>query len=408
MSLLADSLNTITPAHTKNLLADRQALYSDRLRTILSHSESRRAREEISVWPQYAETPLLRLKNLAKIIGIDEIYYKDEGPRFGLKSFKALGGAYAISKLLRSHIQRHIGALPSSQELLAGTFRDLTRPVTVCCATDGNHGRSVAWGASLFGCSAVIYIHERVSEARASAIAALGAKVVRCRGTYDDSVKKVAADAAINDWVVVSDTSYEGYSDIPRDIMQGYSIIVEEVLAKLPHNQLLTHTFVQAGVGGFAAAVCGYLWETYGAERPRFVVVEPAAAACIFVSIAAGRCTSFGGNLDTIMAGLACGEPSLIAWEILARGVDDALTITDAQAAECIRRLAQGSGGDPTVVAGESAVAGIAGLIESARDQQLRAKLSLNEKSRVLVFGTEADTDPIAYQHILDGRSAIS
>jgi diaminopropionate ammonia-lyase len=344
------------------------------------------------------------LDHIAKEIGVGKIWYKDEGSRFGLKSFKALGGAYAIQQLLRNHLQDQLGVLPSAVELLEGRFRKQTANLTVTCATDGNHGRSVAWGANLFGCRAVIYIHEHVSEARAQAIKEFGAQIVRCNGTYDDSVRQAAADAALRGWLVVSDTSYEGYRDVPRDVMQGYTVLVDEALAEIGDQREITHTFVQAGVGGFAAAVCGHLWETFEDKRPRFVVVEPEQAACIFESIKAEHPVAFGGTLETIMAGLACGEPSLLAWDILAEGADDALTITDAQAADCMRRLARGSGGDPKVVAGESAVAGLAGLIASAVDTDLRQALCLDHSSNVLVFGTEADTDPAAYLAIVGGQ----
>ena len=208
------------------------------------------------------------------------------------------------------------------------------------CATDGNHGRSVAWGAQTFGCRCVIYVHETVSEGRCRAIAAYGAEVRRVAGTYDDAVRRAAADAAAQGWTVVSDTSYEGYTDVPRDVMQGYSLMVEEALAQAA--TLPSHVFVQGGVGGLAAGVCSYLWERYGAARPRFVVVEPDKADCLYRSAVAGRPTPAEGALDTIMAGLACGEVSILAWRILEQGTDAFMTIGDDAAADCMRLLADG------------------------------------------------------------------
>ncbi|HEX2117036.1 MAG TPA: diaminopropionate ammonia-lyase, partial [Alphaproteobacteria bacterium] len=325
--------------------------------------------------------------------------YKDESGRFGLGSFKALGGAYAVLRQL----QARLGGI-SSTELRSGQHRASTAAVTVTCATDGNHGRSVAWGAQLFGCRCVIYIHEKVSQGRADAIARYGAQVRRVPGTYDDAVRQAARDADANGWIVVSDTSYPGYTEIPRDVMQGYTVMMDEALAQWP-GAAPTHVFIQAGVGGLAAAVCGHLWETLREKRPRVVVVEPERAACLFESAAQGRAASIHGALDTMMAGLACGETSILAWEILEEGASDFLTVAEEAAATCMRLLADGVDGDPPVVAGESAVAGLAGLLGAAARPALARALGLDASSRVLLFGSEGDTDPALYEKIV-GRSA--
>ncbi len=372
--------------------------YPEECRGVLSRARHAEAAREVGSWPGYATTPLTALPGLAARAGIARLWYKDEGGRFGLGSFKALGGAYAVFRLLAREICRRSGvASVSAEELLAGRYRELVAQITVTCATDGNHGRSVAWGAQIFGCRCVIYIHALVSAGRGAAIARYGAEVVRTRGNYDDSVRQAAEDAARKGWFVVSDTSYEGYMDVPRDVMQGYSIMVDEALRQLPTGERPTHVFVQGGVGGLAAAVCAHLWETLGPERPRLIVVEPDKADCLHRSAQSGQPTAVHGELDTLMAGLACGEVSPLAWRILASGADDFMTITDAAAVDCMRLLAAGAAADPSIVAGESAVAGLAGMLAAA---ELR-ELGLDGMSRVLVFGTEGDTDPELYQRLV-------
>jgi diaminopropionate ammonia-lyase len=360
------------------------------------------ARREIMSWPNYRPTALRGLSKLAAAVQVGDIYYKDEAERFGLGSFKALGGAYAVLRLLQQHICAATGAQPTSRDLTSGRFQAITSKITVTCATDGNHGRSVAWGARTFGSRCVIYVHATVSEGRCRAIAAYGAEVRRVPGTFDDAVRRADADATQNGWHVVSDTSYEGYTDIPRDVMQGYSLMVEEALgqARAPP----THVFVQGGVGGLAAGVCSYLWEKHAAARPRYVVVEPDKADCLYRSAIAGKPTPAEGALDTIMAGLACGEVSTLAWRILDVGADAFVTIGDEAAADCMRLLAQGRFGDPPVVAGESAVAGLAAMLIAAADKDARGRLELRADSRVLVFGTEGATDHEAYRRIV-GRA---
>jgi diaminopropionate ammonia-lyase len=387
-----------------NPRAARAAAYAEDGRAdILSLAAFADAKREITSWPGYRPTPLHCLSKLAGASKVRNIHYKDEAERFGLGSFKALGGAYAVFKLLRQTIRERKGVTASSGNLTSGKYADLTKVITVTCATDGNHGRSVAWGAQTFGCRCVIYVHETVSEGRVRAIARYGAEVRRVSGTYDDAVRRAASDAAAQGWFVVSDTSYEGYTDVPRDVMQGYSLMVEEALAQAP-SATPTHVFVQGGVGGLAAGVCSYLWERFGAERPRFVVVEPDKADCLYRSAVAGEPTPAQGALDTIMAGLACGEVSILAWRILQAGADGFMTIGDETAADCMRLLAEGRCGDEPVVAGESAVAGLAGFLLASADADARRRLALGRDSTILVFGTEGATDPDVYRRIV-GRT---
>lgn len=383
-----------------------------RRETIQSLAALAEARAEIAGWPGFARTPLRSLPGIAGAAGLGAILYKDEAGRFGLGSFKALGGAYAVLRLLRRLVHARTGALCSAADFAAGAHAGIRAESTVACATDGNHGRSVAWGAQTFGCRCVIYVHAGVSANRCDSIAAYGAKVVRVAGNYDDAVRQVSADAAANGWHVVSDTSYEGYVDIPRDVMQGYGLMaqeaLEQALAPGPEGsggRMPTHVFVQGGVGGLAAAVCAFLWEHLGPARPRFVVVEPDKADCLYRSAVAGRPTAVVGELDTMMAGLACGEVSLIAWDILQPGANAFMAVSDAAAADAMRLLADGVHGDPPLVAGESAVAGLAGALAAAADPAARAALGLDAASVVLVFGTEGATDPDLYAQIV-GRPA--
>jgi diaminopropionate ammonia-lyase len=332
----------------------------------------------------YAPTPLYGLPGLARALGLGALWYKDEAPRFGLNSFKALGGAYAVFRQVEAH-----GA-----------------PVTVTCATDGNHGRSVAWGAQRFGCRAVIFVHEHVSEGRVQAIAQYGAEVRRVPGTYDDAVRAAQATAEREGWVVVSDTSYPGYTEIPRDVMHGYGVMQDEAARQLG-TAVPTHALVHAGVGAWAGAILARQAQLWGEARPHFTVVEPNKADALIKSAIAGRPVVAEGALDTVMAGLATGEVSLLGWEILNAGADAFVAIDDAWALTAMRRLAQGRDGDPHIVAGETGGASIAALLALHEDAAAWRALGLGRQSRVLVFGSEGDTDPAIYRQIV-GRDAAA
>ena len=363
---------------------------------VLPEGGFRRAREEIAAWEGYAPTPLVALEDVAKAARLGAIHWKDEGGRFGLGSFKALGGAYAVMKLLQAELaKRGIANSATAAELTDGTHREATRAITVTCATDGNHGRSVAWGAERFGASCVIFVHEGVSQGRRDAIARYGAEIRVVPGTYDDAVRAAQREATERGWHVVSDTSYAGYTEVPRDVMQGYRLMVEEAAEAIPAPP--THVFIQGGVGGLAAAVSVQMRARYGLDGPRIVVVEPERAACLMASAEAGEPISVEGELDTLMAGLACGEPSLLAWQELERAGFAFMAIPDASAVDCMRLLARRQ---PKLVAGESAVAGLAGLLLAAREPFARGALGLTPESRVLLFGTEGATDPELYEKL--------
>lgn len=367
---------------------------------VLAEADFAAAWSEIASWPGYAPTPLHRLPALARELGLGQILYKDEGPRFGLGSFKALGGAYAVARVLsRELARRGVAKGVTAADLVSGRYADAVRSITVTSATDGNHGRSVAWGARLFGCRAVIFIHATVSEGRRDAIARYGADVRRTEGGYDDAVRHTFAEAARNGWHVVQDTATAGYRTVPLDITAGYGVIAGEVVQQLAEPP--THVLVQAGVGGIASAICARFWQAWGEKRPRCLVLEPARAACVAASLAAGRRVDVMGDLETVMAGLSCGEVSELAWEVLAAGADAAVVIDDALALEGMRQLAFPLAGDPAIVGGECSGGAVGALLGLARDLPLMAQLGLDATSRVLLIGTEGATDPVIYEKIV-------
>ena len=359
--------------------------------TVLPSAGFRRAKGEITSWPGYAPTPLRDLPDLARSAGLAAIRLKDEAARFGLCSFKALGGAYAVAMLLLDELSR-TGAAPdaTTATLAAGTHRAATQRVTVTCATDGNHGRAVAWGAQRFHARCVIFIHAGVSQARAEAIAQYGAEIRRVPGTYDDAVREAARQAETHHWHVVSDTSWPGYTEIPRQIMQGYRVMADEAADQWSGNAP-THVFIQGGVGGVAAAVSVHMRGRFD-PAPALIVVEPDRAACLLASAELGEPTAIPGDLDTLMAGLACGEPSLLAWQELDRAAAAFMAIPDEAAVETMRLLATHH-----IESGESGAAGLAGLLLAAGDPAARATLGLTDASRVLAFSTEGATDAALY-----------
>jgi diaminopropionate ammonia-lyase len=379
MPLLPPSCRPETAALALNPRVRASA--SPAARAVLDEAGFEAARAAIRSWPGYAPTPLRSLDGLARAAGLGAVLFKDESDRLGLGSFKALGGGYAVARAVASR----------------GTA------ITVTCATDGNHGRAVAWGAARFGCRCVIFVHAGVSVGRRRAIEAFGAEVRVVPGTYDDAVRRSAEVAAAEGWVLVSDTSWEGYEAIPRDVMQGYAVMAEEALHQLPGTPP-THLFVQGGVGGLAAAVAARLDRRFGPDRPRIVVVEPERAACLLASCRAGRPVAVEGDLATVMAGLACGEPSLLAWRVLDELAHAFLAIPDHAAVAVMRLLAEGVGGDPPLVIGESGVAGLAGALAAAGCRALAEPLGLGPQSRVLVIGTEGATDPELWRAIV-GRT---
>ncbi len=378
-----------TPAHEALGQADR---------TLLGSTASEKVRPYLSLWPAERSTPLVALPEIADAVGIDHILIKDEGQRLGLGSFKALGGAYAVMTIFRKLLEEHLGDTVSIAQLVSPTVREFAATVTFCCATDGNHGKSVAAGARILGCRSVIFIHEGVTLARAEAIGA--DEVVRVDGNYDFSVEEAERISAERGWQLVSDTSWEGYEEIPSLVSQGYTVLASEALAQIEDLTLQppTHVFLQAGVGGFASSISVNLGEALGHENIKTIVVEPDRAACLYVSAKEGRLSSFTPVEPTIMAMLECYTPSLVAWRILDATTSAFVTVSEDEAKDAMRRLANR---EMPIVAGESGAAGLAGLLAVAGNPEARKKLGLDETSRVLLINTEGATDPESYENIV-------
>lgn len=370
-----------------------------RLTQALGEAGRAKAQAFLSALPGYSPTPLVALPALAGRSDVAAIHVKDEGGRFGLKSFKALGGAYAVATLVLAEAGRRLGRELSPSDLTSSAVRATAKTMTFACATDGNHGRSVAWGAQLAGAACEIFIHAGVSEGRAAAMAAYGAHINRIDGSYDDSIALSAEMSAKHGWIVVSDTSWEGYEDIPLTVMQGYTAMIGEALDTLTRPP--THLFLQAGVGGMAAAVASYAHQRLGADAPKIVVVEPARAACLYASAEAGKLVTIPHDEPTVMAMLECATPSPLGWEVLHHLADGYVTLAEEQATEAMRILAAPSGGDPSVVAGESGCTGLAGFLACTANPRARKHLGLDENSRILVFNSEGATDPVIYNRIV-------
>ena len=387
------------------LTHESRASASQALRNLQGWDEAVR---EIQTWPEYQPQPLRSLDAAASRVGIGKIYYKDESERFGrgLGSFKALGAPYAVSRLLIDEVERVTGERPSTEQLRSGEFRSITERVTVCVATDGNQGRGLAYGAKVFGCHCVDYIHGHVSAVRKEAMERLGAVVIRIDGEYEASVARAKEDARMNGWHFVSSTSWDNYqSRIPRYVMNAYMVMVEEALAMIPGPSKITHVFMQGGVGSIAAAVFMGFQQRIDGPLPRFVMVEPNEADCLYQSAVNNRPTPSSGSLRTIMAGLACREVSPAAWALLEWLGSDFVRIPDSWAEDAMRALAKGDG-DVPVVCGESAAGGMAVLLKAATSDTLRSALALDENSQVVLFGCEGATDPAIFEEIVGSSPA--
>ena len=363
--------------------------------------------------PGYQATPLVDLKNVAAEWKLKGIYVKDESRRFGLRSFKVLGGLFAISNVICHKLGISLHETPFKALAKAETLTQ-TGPMIFVTATDGNHGRGIAWAAKILGHQAVIFMPKGASPFRVERIRQEGAQVFVTDMNYDDTVRHAKAYADEQGGQVVQDTAWAGYEEIPAWIMQGYAVMMDEIRDQLEETgrPLPTHVFLQAGVGSFAASIQGYMAECWGPERPRTVVLEPDKADCFYrtISINDGLPHAVTGALDTIMAGLACGEPNLMAWRILRKYTQAFVACPDHLAARGMRILGAPVSGDAQVVAGESGAIGMGFLNELLRNpeaQPLRNKLRIDESSLVLVINTEGDTDPRHYREVVwEGRHA--
>lgn len=378
-----------------------------RSRELFPAEKARLARKFHQQIPGYRMTPLRSLPHLADMAELGGIWVKDEAVRLALNSFKVLGGSFAIYRFL----QERLGL--SGQPL---SFEYLTSPevmgklgtITFASATDGNHGRGVAWAAQQLGHRSMIYVHAQTSKPRIEAIRGFGATVKVVEGNYDDAVRQVAADARANGWEVISDTSWEGYSTVPRWIMQGYTTMFSEAQEQFAAQGIIrpSHIFIQAGVGALAAAIIGYYHSLFGEDAPVCVVVEPDRAACLYASaVSADRKPhTVSGDLDTIMAGLACGEPSPLAWEVLRECADFFLTCPDYIAAKGMRIYATPLAGDPFIVSGESGAVTLGALFTIMKGrgyEPLAEALRLDRDSQVLLVNTEGNTDPVHFRRVI-------
>ncbi|PYI08354.1 tryptophan synthase beta subunit-like PLP-dependent enzyme [Aspergillus sclerotiicarbonarius CBS 121057] len=371
--------------------------------------------DEIKTWPEYTPQPLHSMPNTAAQLKIANLFVKDESERFGtgLGSFKALGAPYAVFRILADEVLAKTGIRPTSTELRAGKYRAITERVTVCVATDGNQGRGLAYGARIFGCRCVDYIHGHVSAGREEAMKALGAIVIRIDGEYEASVERAKEDARMNGWHFVSSTSWSDFDNgIPQNVMNAYMVVVEEALNMVPAVEDISHVFVCGGVGSIAAAVFLGFVLRYQSLRgagapvlPRFVVVEPKEADCLLQSAQQGTPTQSEGSLRTLMAGLACRAPSPAAWKVLAWLVSDFVSVPDAVAVEGMKALANAAYGDVPVVCGESSAANMGVLLQAGSDDALREKLGLTSSSQVMIFNLEGATDPKMFEELV-GKSA--
>jgi diaminopropionate ammonia-lyase len=351
---------------------------------------------EIKQWPGYKPQPLWALDKRASQLGISKLFYKDESQRFGreLGSFKALGAPYAVYMLLADAVEERTGSRPSAEQLRRREFASITERITVCVATDGNQGRGLAHAAKTFGCRCVIYIHGHVSSGRKEAMEALGAIVIRIDGEYEASVLRSKEDARMNGWHFVSSTSWDNFKEpLPRHVMNGYMVMVPDV------NEI-THVFVQGGVGSIAAAVFMGFAQRVSGVPPRFIMVEPLEADCLYQSAVNDNPTPSSGNLHTIMAGLACREVSPAAWLILDWLCSDYLAIPDQWVEQAMKALADGAG-DVSIVSGESAAGGMGVLLNTLKHPELKEKLGIDNNSQVLLFGCEGATDIQIYREIV-------
>ena len=333
----------------------------------------------ISSWEGYSPTPLIELNKLSKELGLNKIFYKDESKRFDLKSFKALGGAYAVEKITKGN-----------------------KDIVVATATAGNHGRSVAWGAKRLGLKCKIFISEFVSDARGQAMAKLGADVIKVKGNYEKSLIECIKQSTENNWQIVQDVAWEDYMLVPKLTMAGYTIMMREIIDQIKDNQV-THIILQAGVGGMAGAMVGGI-ARYLDYIPTTIVVEPDSAACVLESIRSGKIEKIDIERESLMGGMSCGEVSLVPWEILKNSVKYCISLPDDDIAKTMRLLGNASFSNQKIIAGENSAPGVISLIASCEDEKTKKELQFDKDSNVLLIGCEGDTDQEMYQKLVNQK----
>ena len=348
----------------------------DQILKSISKDEIDDAYNSISKWEGYAPTPLISLNKLSKELSLKNIFYKDEDKRFDLKSFKALGGAYAVEKVTKGD-----------------------KDIVVATATAGNHGRSVAWGARRLGLKCKIFISEFVSKARGQAMANLGADVIKVKGNYEKSLIECIKQSTENNWQIVQDVAWKDYMLVPKYTMAGYSVMMREIVDQI-NDEKITHIILQAGVGGMAGAMIAGI-ARYLDNIPITIVVEPDSAACVLESIRTGKVEKIDIKRESLMGGMSCGEVSLVPWEILKYSVKHCISLPDDDIGNTMKLLGNSSFSDQKIIAGENSAPGVISLIAGCEDQNIKEKLQLDQNSNVLIVGCEGDTDKEMYQKLI-------
>ena len=361
----------------KKILINKNSNFNkEEILQILSAEDIDLAYKTISNWNNYSPTPLISLNKLNEKLKLNKIYYKDESKRFHLKSFKALGGAYAVEKIIKENDKKVIST-----------------------ATAGNHGRSVAWGAQKNGLECKIFISEFVSESRAKVMRNFGADVIRVKGNYENSLNECIMQSNKNNWQIVQDVAWEDYKLVPKLTMAGYSVMMKEISEQIK-NEKSSHVILQAGVGGMAAAMVAGI-ARYLDYIPEIIVVEPDSAACVLESINTGKIEKISIEKESIMGGMSCGEVSLVPWEILKNSIHFCVTVSDDYISKTVKYLANKEFSNEKIIGGECSTPGIVSLVGLNNDHETRKKINLNENSKVLLFGCEGDADEELYQKLL-------
>ena len=343
----------------------------------LSKEDIDDAYTKISNWKGYSPTPLVELNKLSKELNLNKIFYKDESKRFELKSFKALGGAYAVEKVTKGN-----------------------KDIVVATATAGNHGRSVAWGAKRLGLKCKIFISEYVTDARSKVMSDLGADVIKVKGNYESSLIECIKQSTKNNWQIIQDVAWKEYITVPKYTMAGYAVMMKEIVDQLDHNKI-SHIILQAGVGGMAGAMIAGV-ARYLKNIPITVVVEPDSAACVLESIRTGKIEKIDIIRESLMGGMSCGEVSLVPWEILKNSVKYCISLPDDDIAKTMKLLGNANFSDEKIIAGENSAPGVISLITSCEDEKIRKKLELDKDSNVLLIGCEGDTDQAMYHKLIN------
>jgi diaminopropionate ammonia-lyase len=361
--------------HTEFIKNKNYSFNKSKILKSLSREEIDGAYSSISNWDGYSTTPLLELNKLSNELKLNKIFYKDESKRFDLKSFKALGGAYAVEKVSKGN-----------------------KDIVVATATAGNHGRSVAWGAKRLGLKCKIFISEFVSDARGQAMADLGADVVKVNGNYEKSLIECIKQSTNNNWQIVQDVAWKNYMTVPKYTMAGYTVMMKEIVDQIKEDQI-THIILQAGVGGMAGAMVAGI-ARYLRNVPEIIVVEPDSAACVMESIKTGKIEKIDIKRESLMGGMSCGEVSLVPWEILKNSVKYCISLPDDEIAKTMKLLGNASFSDEKIIAGENSAPGVISLIAICEDEKIKENLKLNKDSNILLIGCEGDTDQAMYQKL--------